>query len=87
MNLKDKMELNKTLIDLIHKKVLILLGAVAGTWYYGLDFIKNEYLVINVFGFFIFMIFLFLSFGLFLNYLKLSKLEKEIEEIKQNGTY
>ncbi|EJF05899.1 hypothetical protein ThvES_00020340 [Thiovulum sp. ES] len=84
METKEKIDLNKTLVDIIHKKILILLGAVAGTWFYGLEFTKSENLALYIFGVALFSLFTLLSFGIIINYLKLSKLEKELEEMK-NG--
>jgi hypothetical protein len=84
VEIKEKIDLNKTLVDIIHKKILILLGAVAGSWFYGLEFTKNENMAFYLFGVVLFLLFIFLSFGIIINYLKLSKLENELEELK-NG--
>jgi len=84
MEIKEKIDLNKSLVDIIHKKILILLGAVAGTWFYGLEFTKSEDIFLYIFGVILFLLFIFLGFGIILNYLKLSRLEDELEELK-NG--
>jgi uracil-DNA glycosylase len=41
-NDKFKLELISKEIDLIHKKILILLGAVTGTWFYRVEFLRKE---------------------------------------------
>ena len=71
MEIKEKIDLNKSLVDIIHKKILILLGAVAGTWFYGLEFTKSEDIFLYIFGVILFLLFIFLGFGIILNYLKL----------------
>jgi ABC-type spermidine/putrescine transport system permease subunit I len=84
VEIKEKIDLNKTLVDIIHKKILILLGGVAGSWFYGLEFTKSENTLLYMFGVIVFLLFIFLGFGIILNYLKLSRLEDELEELK-NG--
>jgi hypothetical protein len=29
-------------IEVLHKKILILLGGIAGSWFYGIDFSESE---------------------------------------------
>jgi predicted permease len=58
------------------------LGAVVGSWFYGLEFTNSENIVLYLFGVILFLLFIFLSFGIISNYIKLSKLESELEELK-----
>jgi len=85
LEINEKIDLNKVLVDIIHKKILILLGAITGTWFYGVEFGKSDNFIIFIFAITLFILFMFLSFGIFANYLKLSKLEKELEELKDGN--
>ena len=82
MEIKEKIDLNKSLVDIIHKKILILLGAVAGTWVYGLEFIKNDNGLIVTIGLLLFIFFVIFLYGLALNYIRLNELYKKIEELE-----
>ena len=83
MELKDKIELEirtldfiKNKIDLIHKKVLILLSASAGSGALIFKDFNSFFLIIGV------MLLLFFSYGLFVNYKKLSNLSLDIEKLE-----
>jgi len=82
---KEKIDLIKVLVDIIHKKILILLGAVTGSWFYGVEFGKSDNFILFILAITLFILFMFLSFGIFANYSKLSKLEKELEELKDGN--
>ena len=70
----------KTEIDVIHKKLLFFLGAVAGSWFYGLEFAKNENMIMSII---LFTIFTLTAWGNLVNISKLSKIEKELKNLKQ----
>lgn len=83
MELKDKIELKiKTLefvknkIDVIHKKIMILLSASAGSGALVFKDLNTFWLSVG------FVLLIFFSYGLFYNYRKLSKLENEIEVLE-----
>ncbi len=71
-------------IDILHKKLLIILGGIAGTWYYGIDFLKQTDNFLNVIGVVMFIIFIFLISGLIIMFLKLNRFDKNLEKV-QNG--
>lgn len=83
MELKDTIELKiKTLdfiknkIDLIHKKILILLSASAGSGALIFKDFSSFLLIIGI------TLLLFFSYGLFINYKKLSNLNLDIEKLE-----
>ena len=71
-------------VDILHKKILILLGGVAGSWIYGIKFLEYENVLINIVGILMFLIFIFLTTGLIFGFLKLNRFDKNIEKV-QNG--
>jgi hypothetical protein len=83
-NKKLEVDVIKSRIDILHKKILILLGAITGTWFYGLDFLKSDEVVVKGVGLILFTLFLFLVIGLISSFLKLNKFDKDLERI-QNG--
>jgi uracil-DNA glycosylase len=47
---KERIDIFEKQIDIIHKKILILLGAIAGSWIYGLKFSNSENILTYFFG-------------------------------------
>ena len=80
MDLKEKIKLEiefiKIKVDIIHKKVLILLSASAGSGALIFKDLNTFWLIIGV------VLLFFFSFGLFTNYRRLNKLNLEIEDLK-----
>jgi len=81
-NKKFQLELISKEIDLIHKKLLILIGSVAGTWFYAIEFSKAESIYLNLLSPFLIILFLLSVIGTGVNYLKLNNLQKEIQNLK-----
>jgi hypothetical protein len=85
INLEEKkfeLDLISKEIDLIHKKILILIGGVAGSWFYAIDFAESENTYLNILSLFFIFTFLVFVIGTGVNYLKLNKLQKEINKLK-----
>ena len=86
MESKDRIDALGKKTDVIHKKILILLSGVAGSWIYGLKFSNTENNLTSIFGILLFMIFIIFSLGLIVNYLELNKIniliDKELEDGK-----
>jgi hypothetical protein len=79
---KFKLELISKEIDLIHKKILVLLGAVAGSWFYSIEFAKSDIIYLNILSLILIVVFALFIMGIASNYLMLSKLQKEIKDLK-----
>jgi len=85
MNLEEKkfeLDLISKEIDLIHKKILILIGSVAGSWFYAIEFAESDNIYLNILSLFFIFTFLVFVIGTGINYLKLNKLQKEIDKLK-----
>jgi hypothetical protein len=80
---KLKVDILGKQIDLIHKKILVLLGAVAGSWFYAVEFAKADHLYLNLFSIFLLIVFAFFVMGTASNYLTLSELQKEIKNLNK----
>jgi len=78
--IKVEIDLLKLEIDVIHKKLLVFLGGVTGTWIYGLKFAQNDNLVASILIFIFFGIF---TIGTFASVTKLSRVEKDIKNISK----
>jgi hypothetical protein len=61
------------------------LGAVAGTWFYGLEFTKSENLALFSFGMLLFLFFVIFLYGLAINYIRLNDIYTKLKEF-ENGT-
>jgi len=80
--IKIEIDLLKLETDVIHKKLLIFLGAIAGSWFYAVKFVENANIYLNLLAFLFVIIFLIATLGTFTNLIKLSKIEKEINILK-----
>jgi hypothetical protein len=60
---------------------LILLGAIAGSFIYGLEFLKSEDPTIIFLGVVIFIAFIFFVVGLALSFIKLAKFDSILERL------
>ena len=78
-----KIEILGKLITGYHEKILILMGSIAGLWYYGIEFIKVEYILFtNILGIILLISAVLLVFGLISIYVKLSIDMKELRSLK-----
>ena len=68
-------------IDILHKKILILIGGVAGSWFYSIEFLKNDLLFINLIAILLIFTFIFFIIGLIINFLKLNKISSKLKRI------
>ena len=82
--IKVKVDIIGKRIEILHKKILILLGAVAGSWFYGLEFLDSDLLFTNFIGVISFLLFHFFTVGLIMVFLKLNRLDKKLERL-ENG--
>jgi hypothetical protein len=81
MSIDSKIDIIKTRVDILHKKILILLGATAGSFVYGLEFLKSNELITNILGIIIFLSFIFFVVGLALSFVKLAKFDLILERL------
>jgi hypothetical protein len=84
LELKEKIDIIGKRIDILHKKALILLGAVAGSWFYGLEFLDSDNLFTNLIGIVSLLLFNFFTVGLIMTFLKLNRLDEKLERL-ENG--
>ena len=84
MNTDSKIDIIKARVDILHKKILVLLGATAGSFIYGLEFLKSEELTTILIGIVIFITFIFFIVGLALSFFKLTKFDSILERL-HNG--
>jgi hypothetical protein len=78
--IKVEIDLLKLRIEVIHKKLLVFIGGVAGSWIYGLKFAENNNLIISILFFIFFGLFVI---GTFISLTKLSKVEEEIKSLTE----
>jgi len=71
-------------VDILHKKILILLGGIAGTWFYGLKFLESQSIFTNFVGGFSLILFNIFVIGLIVSFTKLTKLDKKLKDFS-NG--
>jgi hypothetical protein len=85
MEIKDKVDIIGKEIDILHKKILILLGGVAGSWFYGVEFAQNGILIVQIVGYSFFIAFALFLIGLTVNYLRLNRISEELKELRDGG--
>jgi hypothetical protein len=81
--LGKKIDTTKAEIEILRQKLIIYLGIVAGSWFYGLDFAKSETLIFNILAIFLFFTFLFIGLGIILIIIKFTIYEKELKNLKK----
>ena len=77
MDTKDKIDSLAKLIDVLYKKLIILLAISGGFGAYAIKFIASS----NIVGYLFLIAFLFVSIAIFLTYLKLNIYIKQLERI------
>jgi len=81
MNTDSKIDIIKARVDILHKKILVLLGATAGSFVYSLEFLKSNELISILVGAVIFIAFIFFIVGLALSFFKLAKFDLILERL------
>jgi flagellar biogenesis protein FliO len=68
-------------MDILHKKTLIFFGAIAGSWFYSIEFLKSLNIFLHVVGLILIILFLFFIIGLIVNFFRLNKISKNLQRI------
>ena len=63
-------------VDVLYKKILVLLAIAGGSWVYGIKFYENNY----IFSFFLLFVFLFVSVIIIKNYVEMNKIIKKMQK-------
>lgn len=82
MEIKDKIEILSKQIEVIHKKLFILLPTGAGSWFYGINFLKQNNIFLNIIAIMLFLFFIFIALGTFTNYIRLNKINKKLKGLE-----
>jgi ABC-type multidrug transport system permease subunit len=81
LNIDNKIDIIKARVDILHKKILVLLGATAGSFVYSLEFLKSDQIITIFIGVLIFFAFIFFIVGLALSFFKLAKFDSMLERL------
>ncbi len=79
---KLKVDIKKSYIDIAHKKILVLIGGIAGSWIYGLKFVTDINPVVQFIGFLFLIAFAIFMIGIVVNYFELNRVKQELKELE-----